>query len=93
MDDNGEYVIPSWFPLSKRQEEDLRRYGWEGGEEEYAPENSWSLSSLEVEEAPDLVDMLFGMLTEVHAVREFDELSIELDGHPLNFEEFRNRLK
>jgi len=87
MDENGKYVRPSWYPLTERQDKVLKSYGWWGGE----GEGSWSLNSEDVEEAPDLVDMLFGILTEVHAVREFDELSIEQDGHSLNFEEFRNR--
>jgi hypothetical protein len=79
------YVQPSWFPLSERQEEQLRRHGWTGGDNE-GPETYWHWNEVEYGDEPEyepyLVDMLIGTLTEVHGVREFDEISIEMNFVP-----------
>ena len=81
MDKNGKYVQPSWFPFSERQEEQLRRHGWTGGD--ILPEHDWYWNDeVEPEYEPYLVGMLVGTLTEVHGVREFDEISIEMNFVP-----------
>ena len=84
MDKNGKYVQPSWFPFSERHEEQLRRHGWKGGDN-VGPETGWDWNYEDGEEPhnyPYLVAMLVGTLTEVHGVREFDEISIEMNFEP-----------